>query len=200
MSDLQASVKHTSGAENIYGYYVLGNDVSYTEDGFNAVPASTGSSSDNAFKGTLDGREKTITMKSSTAAYGLFGTINGATIKNVTIIDEENKFAGRPVIAYRAYNLIMENVTISITGGSATSAFPVDGTVGKTPIFADTVSKSTFKNVTITSTIDIVNVFANQSNNDFSGGLDIIATVTGGFSITVTLDELPEGVTYVKKQ
>ena len=200
MSDLQASVKHTSGAENIYGYYVLGNDVSYTEDGFNAVPASTGSSSDNAFKGTLDGREKTITMKSSTAAYGLFGTINGATIKNVTIIDEENKFAGRPVIAYRAYNLIMENVTISITGGSATSASPVDGTVGKTPIFADTVSKSTFKNVTITSTIDIVNVFANQSNNDFSGGLDIIATVTGGFSITVTLDELPEGVTYVKKQ
>ena len=195
MSDLQASVKHTSGAENIYGYYVLGNDVSYTEDGFNAVPASTGSSSDNAFKGTLDGREKTITMKSSTAAYGLFGTINGATIKNVTIIDEENKFAGRPVIAYRAYNLIMENVTISITGGSATSASPVDGTVGKTPIFADTVSKSTFKNVTITSTIDIVNVFANQSNNDFSGGLDIIATVTGGFSITVTLDELPEGVT-----
>ncbi len=198
MSDLQSAVKCV-GAD-IYGYYVLGKDVSYTEDGFKAVDASIGWSSGSAFRGTLDGRTKTITMKSSVAAYGLFGTINRATIKNVTIVDEDNQIAGRSVIAYNAYNLTMENVTISITGGSAThTSYPVNGQAGKTPIFADTLSNSTFNNVTITSTIDIVNVFANQSNNNFSGGLTIIANVTGGFSSSVTLDNLPAGVTVKKK-
>ena len=197
MADLQSTVKHTNGADDIYGYYVLGNDVSYTEDGFIAKAASAGWSGAKAFRGTLDGRTKTVTMKSSAAAYGLFGTINGATIKNVTFVDEDNQIAGRSVIAYNAYSLTMENVVISIVGGSATNAsYPVNGENGKTPIFAYTVSGSIFKNVTITSTIDIVNVFATQTNNTFEN-VNIDANVTGGFSVTTAA--YPDGVTCGEK-
>ena len=197
MADLQSTVKHTDGADDIYGYYVLGNDVSYTEDGFIAKAASAGWSGAKAFRGTLDGRTKTVTMKSSAAAYGLFGTINGATIKNVTFVDEDNQIAGRSVIAYNAYSLTMENVVISIVGGSATNAsYPVNGENGKTPIFAYTVSGSIFKNVTITSTIDIVNVFATQTNNTFEN-VNIDANVTGGFSVTTAA--YPDGVTCGEK-
>ena len=85
MSDLQATVKHTDSADNIYGYYVLGNDVSYNEKGFSAIAASKGDENSKAFRGILDGRQFSITTNSSVAAYGLFGTLNGATIKNVTI-------------------------------------------------------------------------------------------------------------------
>ena len=190
MSDLQSSVKHTAGADNIYGYYVLGNDVSYTEEGFKAVAASAGWSSDNAFRGTLDGRSKTITVNSSAAAYGLFGTLNGAIIKNVTIKDVWNKGSYTPLISRNAYGTTFENVSIVVSGGGKMS-----GETDNTSFVGNTMQKCVWKNCKITSSVEIVNVFASQSNNNFSGGLEITATVTGGFSSSVTLDNLPVGVT-----
>lgn len=193
MSELQSAVKCVG--VDIYGYYALGKDVSYTEDGFEAVQASGGWASDKAFRGTLDGRTYTITTDSSAAAYGLFGTLNGSTIKNVTIKDAKSNTPYRPLLARNAYNTTFDGVTIEVLDGTK-----LTGTADNTPIVGNTMQKCVWKNCKITSSVEIENVFANQSNNDFSGGLDIIATVTGGFSITVTLDELPEGVTYVKKQ
>ena len=186
MSDLQSAVKCV-GAD-IYGYYVLGKDVSYTEDGFNAVQASGGWSGDKAFRGTLDGRTYTITTDSSAAAYGLFGTLNGATIKSVTIKDANNSVAYRPILARNAYNATFDGVTIEILGGTKLA-----GTAENTPFVGNTMQKCVWKNCKITSSVEIVNVFAKQSGNDFSGGLTIISNVTGGFSAATA--EYPAGVT-----
>lgn len=176
MSDLQDSVKHIKGADNIYGYYVLGNDVSYKEVGFTFKNASYGFSTANAFRGTFDGRGYTVNYNSSGAAYGLFGTINRATIKNVTIIDAWN--SGGSLIAYNAYNLILENVNISVTGGKVLS-----GQNGSTPFFGYTLSVSTLKKVTISSSVAMKYVFATQNRNSFEEVL-LDAVVTEGFSIT----------------
>ena len=74
----------------------------------------------------------------------------------------------------------------------------MNGGVDNTPFIGNTMKQCVWKNCKIASSVEIVNVFATQSDNDFSGGFDIIANVTGGFSTTVTLDNLPTGVT-VKK-
>lgn len=189
MAELQDAVKHTTGKDDIYGYYTLANDVAWTEEGFTAVEASGGWSGDKAFRGTLDGRGHTITTNSSQKSYGLFGTINGATIKNVTITDV--RYSGgenTPILARNAYNMTLENVQIAIVGGNNASA----GTADNTPLVGNTMQKCVLKNVTFTSSVSLVNVFANQSGNTFEN-VTITATVTGGFSEGAA--ETPEGVT-----
>ena len=197
MSDLQATVKHFTGADDIYGYYILGNDITCSEEGFTAKQGSNGWDQAKAFKGTLDGRRHTIVMQSGGkkgAAFGLFGTLNGATIKNVTIKDiYSGQGWGVAVLSYNAYNTTFDNLTINIVDGKKNT-----GAAGYTPFVSNTMNKCVWKNSSIISSVDIENVFASQSNNEFSGGLDVIANVTGGFSTTVTLDNLPAGVT-VKK-
>ena len=197
MSDLQATVKHFTGADDIYGYYILGKDITCSEEGFTAKQGSNGWDQAKAFKGTLDGRRHTIVMQSGGekgAAFGLFGTLNGATIKNVTIKDiYSGQGWGVAVLSYNAYNTTFDNLTINIVDGKKNT-----GEAGYTPFVSNTMNKCVWKNSSIISSVDIENVFASQSNNKFSGGLDVIANVTGGFSTTVTLDNLPAGVT-VKK-
>ena len=187
MSELQDAVKHTNGADNIYGYYVLKNDVSYKDAGYTVKAASGGWSSDNAFRGTLDGRGFTITINSSTETYGIFGTINGATIKNVIIKDMWNNAGYKPIIARNAYNATFSDVTIEIAGGAKLS-----GENDNTPIIGNTMQKCTLNKVKIKSSVEIVNVFANQSGNQFTE-VTIVANVTGGFSKTSAA--YPDGVT-----
>ena len=67
------------------------------------------------------------------------------------------------------------------------------GTAEITPFVGNTMQKCVWKNCKIVSSVEIVNVFANQSDNNFSGGLEITATVTGGFSAATA--EYPAGVT-----
>lgn len=190
MAELQDTVKHTSGKDDIYGYYTLANDVSWREEGFEAVVASGGWSGDKAFRGTLDGRGYTITMKSSAASYGLFGTINGATIKNVTIKDEWYSGGYTPILARNAYNMTLDNVRIMIVGGNAASA----GTTDNTPLVGNTMQSCVLKNVTFTSSVSLVNVFATQSGNTFEN-VAVSAPSIDGFSTGVTVADAPEGVT-----
>ena len=184
MADLQTYVKHkATDTDDINGYYVLGNNVTYTETGFTAVTASGGWSSSKAFKGTFDGRGFTITTNSSGAMYGLFGTLNGATIKNVTVTDV---WSGGAVIARNAYNTTFDNVKIVISNGNVLS-----GAADNTPIIGNTMQKCTLANVDITSSKDIVYVFATQNENVFTD-VTITANVTGGFA--ESSPEYPTGV------
>lgn len=188
MAELQATVKHTNGAANIYGYYTLAKDVAYNESGFTAVNGSGGWSGDNAFRGTLDGRNYTITSNSSAKSYGLFGTMNQATLKNVVIKDAwSNNNQYTTLIARNAYNTKFENVTIKIEGGSKKT-----GTADYSPIIGYTMQGCTWTNVSITSSVELEYVFATQSNNTFEN-VAIKANVTSGFSVSSTAT--PDGVT-----
>lgn len=194
MTELQDTVKHFKDADNIYGYYILGNDVSWSEDGFTTKQGSNGWSGDKAFKGTLDGRTHTITVNTSKAPFGLFGTLNGATIKDVNIKDVwSGKGWGSAELSYNAYNTTFENVSISIVAGNVNT-----GSAGYTPFVSHTMEKCVWKNSSITSSVEIVNVFGALKDNDFTGGLTIIANITGNFAVDVSLDSLPDGVV-VKK-
>ena len=179
MSELQDATKTVSETESKYGYYVLANDVTSTETGFTAAVAKGNNTSGGAFRGVLDGRKHTILTNSSSTVSGLFGTLNGATIKNVTIEDAWKGMGWSvPIIARNAYATVFDSVDITVKGGNVD-----DGTVDHTPFIGHTMQNCTWRNVKITSAIDIVNVFATQTGNTFEN-VNINANVTGGFSIT----------------
>ena len=180
MSELQDATKTVSDTDSKYGYYTLANDVSHTETGFVLVNAKGNWSSGGAFRGVLDGKGHSITTKSTNTASGLFGAINGATLKNLTVIDEKAASWGNaPAIARNAYGTTFENLTIKIQDGSVKAS----GENDTTPFIGHTMQNCTWRNVKIISAIDIVNVFATQTGNTFEN-VNINANVTGGFSVT----------------
>lgn len=191
MSELQEATKAVDATTNKYGYYVLINNVSHNDAGFSSVDAVGNWSSGAAFRGILDGKGYFVTVNSSAKAYGIFGTLNGATVKNVTINDVWNNGGYRPLIARNAYETKFENVNIVISGGGK-----VAGTADNTPIIGNTMQKCVWRNSSIKSSVEIVNVFATQTNNTFEN-VNIDANVTGGFSVTTPA--YPDGVTCGEK-
>jgi hypothetical protein len=142
MADLQAAVKHTGA--NLYGYYVLTKNVTYTEEGFVNKNATYAWGSGTGFKGTLDGRNYTITIAGNKSQHGLFGTLNGATIKNVHIVNAWYNGWGASTLGYTAYNTTFEDVQITIYGNTVSDiSSSVAAVVG-----AET-GGCTWKNVTI---------------------------------------------------
>ena len=192
MSELQEATKAVDASTNKYGYYVLTNDVSHTETGFTLVNAKGNFADGAAFRGTLDGNGYCITTKSTNTSGGLFGAINGATIKNLTITDEKTASWGyAPAVARNAYNTTFENVTIKLLDGSE-----ANGTTDNTPIIGREMKNCVWKNSNIISAVDMVNVFAELTNNKFEN-VNIDANVTGGFSVTTAT--YPDGVTCGEK-
>lgn len=124
MSELQDAVKHTGS--NLYGYYILANDVSVNEEGYVAKNATYAWNSGTGFKGTLDGRGKTITMQGDKSWHGLFGTLNGATVKNLTINNARYNGWAASVFGYTAYNTTFENIKINVSGNTVNK--PTDNT------------------------------------------------------------------------
>ena len=193
MTELQDSVKWLGGTmDNIYGYYTLGGNVT-TESGFSAKNGGISYSSGKAFRGTLDGRGFSVTFNSSAAGCGLFGTMNGATVKDITIIDSWNNDGNRPMLAYNAYKVTFEKVKLVIKNGKVKG-----GTDGYTPIVGASMHACTFRNVEITSNVEIVNIFYDAQKNIFES-LKITADITGKFSKDIELADVPDTVTIVPK-
>lgn len=103
--------------------------------------ARSGSSyTGNAFKGTFDGGEHsisglTINAAEADAAIGLFGVVDGGTVKNLTLSDvsieaSSNKNAGA-AIGLMVNNSTADNITVS---GSVSAADGVGGVVGRMTI------------------------------------------------------------------
>ena len=193
MTELQDSVKWLGGTmDNIYGYYTLGGNVT-TESGFSAKNGGISYSSGKAFRGTLDGRGFSVTFNSSSGGCGLFGTMNGATVKDITIIDSWNNNGNRPMLAYNAYNVTFEKVKLVINNGGVKN-----GTEGYTPFVGASMHACTFRNVEITSNVTIVNVFYDAQRNVFES-LKITAYITGKFSKDIEFADVPDTVTIVPK-
>ena len=188
MQDLNTTVACVDA--DIYGYYILTNNVSFSEEGFAAVTnAKRGWASTVAFRGTLDGRGYTVAANSSQwGNVGLFGTMNGATVKNITITDGWNN--GSALIAYAAYNVTFTDVNIQIKNGKANA-----GTAGTMSIFANAFGgNGSFTNVNITTSIDMpvllpgmtawikfsnVTVTGNVTNLSLTAGYESFDAVSG---------------------
>ena len=126
----------TSGGvqQDIYGYYVLGNDITYT-----------GSRNYVKFMGTFDGNGKTIST--SEMLNGLFTYAwEGCIIKDLTIKATLSPLASnyRTVLANSCAKATFNNVAVIYAGG-ADSAELNDGGF----LFGRDCTSSTFKNLTV---------------------------------------------------
>ena len=194
--------------EYIDGYYLLANNVAYTEyydANGNLVSKETagavaytvpqgnwGWEGDKGFRGTLDGNGHTIAMNSSQHNIGLFGLISpGAVIKNVKITDAWN--SGTAILCRNAYGATFEDVEISIIGGKD---FTAAGEYVKTPIFANEAKNLTMKNVKITSNFAMYALFYNVVGGSYTN-VTVTATTVGAYSNdgTTTVTEFPAGIT-----
>ena len=119
---------------------------------------------------------------------GLFGLVDGGTIKNVKIVDVYH--TGNPIFGRNGYNVTVEDVTIEITGGVE---YTVPGNGNSAIFFGNTVDGATFKNVTITTGIAMSGLFNKVSNATFENVV-VNAPALTGFSVAST--ELPEGITF----
>ena len=150
------------------GYYVLGNDVSYTESGFAwDKAASTAWSTSGGFDGTLDGNNHKITVDISDAKYaqGLFGSMNG-TVKNVTISAVNANSKSKTILA-RVCSGTLENVTFEISG-DATYVNRTCGNCGQCGAIVETSlyngTNPTWTNVSVYSSVVINKLLPLKAN------------------------------------
>ncbi len=145
--ELREVVEYSEANTEIYGYYRLVNDITYTysaEYGANI----TNDSGIYGFKGVLDGKNgdgKIHTVKYDCISWsnGMFGILGvGATVKNITF---SGKYSGNqaPMMAASIVGATFDNVKFDITGGRDKIA-GMNGLITKCM-----VSGATFKNVTV---------------------------------------------------
>lgn len=129
----------TSGGvqQDIYGYYVLGNDITYT-----------GSRNYLKFMGTFDGNGKTIST--SEMLNGLFTYAwEGCIIKDLTIKATLSPLASnyRTVLANDTYNATFINLAVIYEGGADSSELNDGGF-----LFREGAKRVNFVNLTISAT------------------------------------------------
>ena len=107
------------------GYYVLANN----------IDCAGATISNASFSGTLDGNNKTVS-NFTVGANGIFGAVDGATVKNVNFTDVT---ATGSVLAKTTANATFDNVMVAINGENAMTAATVFGTT----------SASSFVNVAV---------------------------------------------------
>jgi len=190
MQEFNETLTFGSGDASIYGYYVLVDDI----DGSSYTPTKLGGvswSSGNAAKWTLDGRNHTVKFNiAQWSNAGLFGTLNGATIKNVNFFNAWQT-ANYATLAYNAYNTVLENVTIKINGGN-----PCKVENGCTPIFAYTCDTVSMTDVTIDTNVAFPVMFGNVAKSQFAnvvinGDVAAFAVAASGADAATW----PEGIT-----
>lgn len=140
------------------GYYLLGDDITSVGYQFKSVGSTKYDGS--GFAGVIDGRNKTITwdMQATNQQFGLFGTINRGTLKNVTInainYVKDGTAWGRCVLGYIVYNSTFTNVVINVDGVGTDDAGD-----GLGIIVGNAFNGCTWTNVTINSKIAMGSVF-----------------------------------------
>ena len=106
------AVAHADKGAKIYGYYKLASNINISSSGWTDFASGAFST----FSGTLDGNGMTITSKSR--LYGLFGALENATIKNLTILDAWS-YGGcdgaSPLLSQDMQSSTIENCTFRVT-------------------------------------------------------------------------------------
>ena len=158
--DLVLSLQ-TSATRN-YGYYELKNDI--TLDSF-SNEAKAAFSGKNGFCGIFEGNGHTITA--SLGNHGLFGYVSGgATIRNVNFaVSGGVNEAGKSVIGDYVVDSFIENMTITVSGG--TLAIGSDG-IGL--VTSKAFKGNTVKNLTVgAENVELNSLFGGSEEYAFSG-------------------------------
>lgn len=179
LDDLSAVAPKTAKDE-IYGYFVLGNDI----DGNGAQLANTIQIGQQAygFRGTFDGRGHTI-KNFNTGNYGIFGNIAfGAVVKNVIL--EVNK-AYSNVLAYAARSATITNVTVKVASVLYTGWYELITEINNSKVENLTVIYD--ESVVFTSAHALCKTYASSTFANV-----VVKTVTDN---AVTNSGVPDGVT-----
>ena len=143
--ELTAFAQAVNGGNDYAGRTVaLGSDIDLAEEDW--TPVGNGARSDrsykgNAFKGTFDGRGYTIGglhyngtyTENEDSAFGLFGVLDGGTVKNVTFADVSLNITNSEC-AGTAVGLVVNGGTVSgvtVSSGSLTAVRGNGGIVGR---------------------------------------------------------------------
>ena len=115
LNDWKNYIWSTDATAKVDGYFVVTNDINQGSEAFNLTGERAVG---NGFVGTVDGKGHSINLSGSNG-FGLFGGMNGATVKNLTI----NKNGGSQgwsagLLGAYVQNSVFENVTINITGAN----------------------------------------------------------------------------------
>ncbi|MBR1676622.1 MAG: hypothetical protein IJ706_04850, partial [Clostridia bacterium] len=150
-ADLDALIP--SAGTSVYGYYLVTADIDYTSTNYHGFFG--GWDDTGAFRGTLDGNGKTITLNSKAHignGNGLFGKADGATVKNVNFVETGYDFTkrGRAVFAKAIYNTTFSDINFKITGAVDLNEELTSAISDDYGIFAfGTIQMCTFKNINI---------------------------------------------------
>ena len=134
-NDLVAEAAYSRTAVGSAADYVLTADIEITDEDYklienDPVPYISFGSGDTPFSGTFDGQGHTITglkyievATKPLADTGLFSQTNGATIKNLTLVDAEIESDMRGgIVAGYAENTTIENVNVEQSSLSVAAA------------------------------------------------------------------------------
>ena len=117
----------------LYGYYVLGNDITYT-----------GSANSIDFYGTFDGKNKTLTT--TNLANGLFTYVmKGAVIRNLTINATLSIPSYQTVLSSEINSATVEDVTVNYVGGNDSATIQAN----RGFLTREGVKGATFKNLVV---------------------------------------------------
>ncbi len=173
-------------AANTTGYYILGGDIDCSAEA-NMAAGNPGWET-NGFSGTFDGRGYTIsnikmTWDEATGGYGgLFGNLDGCTIKNV-VFDKVN-YASVNVALFGRHtyktlgpdNTNITNVTVNVSNWAAT---------GEAGVFVSRSSRNTLFNgcvINVADGVTVHNLLGQGFNSSYGSGITV--NLGTGSSIT----------------
>jgi len=195
-----------------YGYYVLTDDVDFSDYGVCTAirDNSNPSSGSTGFKGVLDGngyKIKNITVGSG----GIFGHIgSGAVIKNITFDNVRyNNAANSTLLAHTIRDADLENIVLNIGAYAVTET--LNGYIIKYDVglFSSRfLIESRLNNITVNADgINIVNLFGHRcTDNQFNGmklyaaSYKLIGCNSDAANSSTEIKELPEGITFTEKK
>lgn len=157
--------------------YVLARNIDFQ----NASLPAWASNEEVVFKGTLDGNGKTLSNLTKSNLRGIFGVLDGATIKNLTLSNINFNYAPSGAITsgilsgrIQGTGNLIENIRIRNSSGINTG-YPVGAIAGVIQPATDVVTpvEVTIQNIKITGT-------------QITGGYSEVNYGTGGIAGTVT--------------
>ncbi len=165
-------------AANTTGYYILGGDIDCSAEANMAV-GNPGWQA-NGFSGTFNGRNKTISNikmtwdEATSGNGGLFGNLDGCTIKNV-VFDQVNYASVNVALLGRhsykkqsSNNVTLENLTINISNWGATS--------GEAGLLVSRGTLNTVCNnivVNVADGVTIHNLLGLEWNSNYGSGITV---------------------------
>ena len=182
---------NTKPEADIEGYYVLGNDITFSDS--DLVAAGYPRDGEKSFKGTFDGRGYTL-YNMQVSDGGIFGYMDG-TVKNFNLVNvvltnsppsgASNQNGGYiAILAMSSANGVFEDINITVTSAPSAWTWKRDG------LLVNTGSRgpATFRNIAIDATGLTLNTLLGISHNSKNVYENVVITAADYVAIGYTGD------------